>query len=78
MAYHKKLFEKYGGLRTDLGPQPDSEIRGEDSEFGFRLLAEGERDVMSLLRSFITPYRKIGCGKSTSWDGGLTKAAPNF
>lgn len=43
MAYQKKLFEKYGGFRTDLGPQPDSEIRGEDSEFGFRLLAEGER-----------------------------------
>ena len=34
--------------------------------------------VMSLLRSFITPYRKIGCGKSTSWHGGLTKAASEF
>jgi glucosyl-dolichyl phosphate glucuronosyltransferase len=43
MAYRKSIFEKYGGFRTDMGPRPDSEIRGEDVEFGRRLLAAGER-----------------------------------
>jgi glycosyltransferase involved in cell wall biosynthesis len=43
MAYLKKMFEKHGGFRTDLGPQPGSEIRGEDTEFGKRLIAAGER-----------------------------------
>jgi hypothetical protein len=42
MAFRKEMFEKYGSFRTDLGPQPGSEIRGEDSEFGDRLLAAGE------------------------------------
>jgi glycosyltransferase involved in cell wall biosynthesis len=43
MAFHKRMFEKYGGFRTDLGPRPGSEIRSEDTEFGRRLLAAGER-----------------------------------
>src|SRR5262249_53629231 len=43
MAFKKALFEKYGGFRTDLGPRPGSEIRGEDTEFGSRILAAGER-----------------------------------
>jgi glycosyltransferase involved in cell wall biosynthesis len=43
MAFRRGIFEKYGGFRTDLGPQPGSEIRSEDSEFGHRLLAAGER-----------------------------------
>ena len=43
MAFQKRVFEKYGNFRTDLGPRPDSEIRGEDTEFGRRLLAAGER-----------------------------------
>jgi glycosyltransferase involved in cell wall biosynthesis len=43
MAFRKKIFEKYGGFRTDLGPQPGSEIRNEDTEFGRRLLTAGER-----------------------------------
>jgi glycosyltransferase involved in cell wall biosynthesis len=42
MAFRKKIFEKYGLFRTDLGPQPGSEIRNEDTEFGRRLLAAGE------------------------------------
>ena len=42
MAFHKKMFEKHGGFRTDLGPQPGSEIRGEDSEFVSRLLLAAE------------------------------------
>jgi glycosyltransferase involved in cell wall biosynthesis len=43
MAFKRTIFEKHGGFRTDLGPRPGSEIRGEDSEFGNRLLAAGER-----------------------------------
>jgi len=43
MAFHRRMFEKYGTFRTDLGPRPNSEIRNEDTEFGSRLLAAGER-----------------------------------
>jgi len=42
MAFQRKLFDKYGGFRTDLGPCPGSEIRNEDTEFGRRLIAAGE------------------------------------
>jgi GT2 family glycosyltransferase len=43
MAFRKEMFAKYGTFRTDLGPRPGSEIRSEDTEFGSRLLAAGER-----------------------------------
>jgi glycosyltransferase involved in cell wall biosynthesis len=43
MAFHRRVFEKYGVFRTDLGLRPNSEIRNEDTEFGRRLLAAGER-----------------------------------
>lgn len=43
MAFRKEIFAKYGGFRTDMGPCPGSEIRNEDTEFGRRLLAAGER-----------------------------------
>jgi GT2 family glycosyltransferase len=43
MAFRKKMFEKYGGFRTDLGPTPGSEIRNEDTEFGRRVMEAGER-----------------------------------
>jgi GT2 family glycosyltransferase len=43
MAYQRKMFEKYGGFRVDLGPRPGSELRNEDTEFGRRLLTAGER-----------------------------------
>jgi glucosyl-dolichyl phosphate glucuronosyltransferase len=43
MAFRKEMFDKYGAFRADLGPQPGSEIRGEDTEFGRRLMAAGER-----------------------------------
>lgn len=39
MAFRAKVFAKVGGFRTDLGPRPGSEIRGEDTEFGMRVLA---------------------------------------
>jgi glycosyltransferase involved in cell wall biosynthesis len=43
MAFRKAMFEKYGGFRTDLGPNPANMIRSEDTEFGNRLLAAGEK-----------------------------------
>jgi glycosyltransferase involved in cell wall biosynthesis len=43
MAFRKSAFEKYGGFRLDLGPNPDGQVRNEVAEFGRRLLAAGER-----------------------------------
>lgn len=43
MAFRKSVFEKYGDFLVELGPRPGSEIRNEDTEFGARLLAAGER-----------------------------------
>jgi glycosyltransferase involved in cell wall biosynthesis len=45
MAFKKAMFEKHGAFRTDLGPSPDKDIPrpNEDTEFGNRLLAAGER-----------------------------------
>ena len=43
MAYRKGMFEKYGGFRPDLGRCGDSLLSNEDTEFGERLLAAGER-----------------------------------
>lgn len=43
MAYRKEMFTRYGGFRIDLGPRPGSELRNEDTEFGGRVLAGGER-----------------------------------
>lgn len=45
MAVLKRMFEKYGLYRTDLGPSPNSDIPrpNEDTEFGRRLMAGGEK-----------------------------------
>ncbi len=45
MAFRKDLFEKHGGFNTELGPSAGSAgpQKSEDSEFGERLLAAGER-----------------------------------
>ncbi len=43
MAYRRKMFEKYGSFREDLGPRPGNELRSEDTEFGRRLMAARER-----------------------------------
>lgn len=43
MAFRKEVFGRYGLFRTDLGPRPGSEIRHEDTEFGQRLMAGGQR-----------------------------------
>lgn len=45
MAFRKDMFEKYGLFRTDLGASPNRKVprSGEDTEFGRRLMAAGER-----------------------------------
>jgi glycosyltransferase involved in cell wall biosynthesis len=43
MAFRKSVFKKHGDFLVELGPRPGSEIRNEDTEFGARLLAAGER-----------------------------------
>ncbi len=43
MAFRREMFTRYGDFRCDLGPQPGSEIRSEDTEFGVRVLSGGER-----------------------------------
>jgi glucosyl-dolichyl phosphate glucuronosyltransferase len=43
MAFRRAMFDRYGYFRTDMGPGVGSEIRNEDTEFGRRLLAGGER-----------------------------------
>lgn len=43
MAFRKPMFEKYGGFRTDLGRTRSGLMSNEDTEFGCRLLAAGER-----------------------------------
>jgi glucosyl-dolichyl phosphate glucuronosyltransferase len=43
MAFRRSAFEKYGPFRTDLGPNPENLIRGEDSDFSWRLIRGGEK-----------------------------------
>jgi GT2 family glycosyltransferase len=43
MAFRREMFSKYGLFRSDLGPRPGSQIRCEDTEYGQRLMAAGER-----------------------------------
>ena len=45
MAYRKEMFGKYGLFRIDMGPSADRSIPrpNEDTEFGRRLMAAGER-----------------------------------
>jgi GT2 family glycosyltransferase len=43
MAFRKEMFKKHGGFRIDMGPTPTSQIRSEDTEFGRRLIRNGER-----------------------------------
>lgn len=43
MAFRSDVFVRYGEFRRDLGPQPGSEIRSEDTEFGLRVLLGGDR-----------------------------------
>jgi GT2 family glycosyltransferase len=43
MAFRREVFEQYGTFRVDIGRRPGTILGSEDSEFGERLLAAGER-----------------------------------
>jgi glucosyl-dolichyl phosphate glucuronosyltransferase len=43
MAFRTEMFKKYGGFRTDLGRCSNDLMSNEDTEFGRRLIAGGER-----------------------------------
>jgi glucosyl-dolichyl phosphate glucuronosyltransferase len=45
MAFRREMFERYGSFRVDLGASPNPDIPRvyEDTEFGRRLMAAGER-----------------------------------
>lgn len=43
MAFRKSMFDKYGAFRVELGRCGKNLLSGEDTEFGKRLMAAGER-----------------------------------
>lgn len=43
MAFRHQVFQKHGNFRSDLGRCGGNLLSGEDTEFGDRLLAQGER-----------------------------------
>ena len=43
MAFKRGAFDRHGFFRTDLGPGAGCYLPGQDTEFGRRLLAAGER-----------------------------------
>jgi glucosyl-dolichyl phosphate glucuronosyltransferase len=60
MAFRREMFSRYGDFRRDLGPQPGSEIRSEDTEFGARVLRGGERlwyEPAALVHHSVSPSR---------------------
>jgi glycosyltransferase involved in cell wall biosynthesis len=78
MAFLRKMFEEYGGFRTDLGPRPGSEIRNEDTEFGQRLLNAGEQlryEPSAVVYHSVTPNRLTKKYFQTWW---FDKARADF
>ncbi|MGO8746029.1 MAG: glycosyltransferase family 2 protein [Thermoguttaceae bacterium] len=43
MAFHRSVFDRYEGFRTDFGPYGRTPVAGEDTEFCERLMKSGER-----------------------------------
>lgn len=42
-AWRRSVFARFGGYRTDLGPGGATAPLGEDTEFGLRVMTQGER-----------------------------------
>jgi glucosyl-dolichyl phosphate glucuronosyltransferase len=60
MAFRREVFEKYGVFRTDLGRSGSNLLSNEDTEFGRRLLAGGERlryEPSAVMRHPVTDNR---------------------
>ncbi len=78
MAFRRRMFEKYGLFRTDLGPSPNREIPrpNEDTEFGRRLIAAEERLVLRTVGSSASPCAAGASHKENIfWLGGSTMGA---
>jgi glucosyl-dolichyl phosphate glucuronosyltransferase len=60
MAFRRSMFAKYGGFRIDLGRNAKDRIGGEDTEFGRRLMAAGERlgyEPTAIVHHLVAPER---------------------
>ncbi len=62
MAFRRTVFERHGGFRTDLGPglRAGAPQKSEDSDFGNRLLAAGERlryEPSAVVYHAVPPHR---------------------
>lgn len=71
MAFRKSVIEKYGGIRTDLGPCSGSDRpqKSEDCEFGNRLLLAGERFVYrpNAIVYHLVPPERLKKGYFLQW-----------
>jgi glucosyl-dolichyl phosphate glucuronosyltransferase len=69
MAFRREVFERNGCFRTDLGPRPGTEIRGEDTEFGSRVLSAGEplRYEPSAVVYHAIPEHRLQRGYFLNW-----------
>ena len=69
MAFRKDVFDKHGMFRTDLGRCGQSLLSSEDTEFGRRLLAAGDRlryEPSAVTFHPVEPYR-IRRGYFLAW-----------
>jgi glucosyl-dolichyl phosphate glucuronosyltransferase len=60
MAFRRSMFAKYGGFRIDLGRDGKDNIGSEDTEFGRRLMAAGERlgyEPTAIVHHLVAPER---------------------
>lgn len=69
MGFRRSAFERYGLFRTDIGPGAGRYLPGQDTEFGRRLLAAGERLAWApdaVVRHVLQP-RKMTKAYIASW-----------
>lgn len=60
MAFRRSIFAKYGGFRIDLGPTANDKVCSDDTEFGRRLMAAGERlgyEPTAIVHHLVVPQR---------------------
>lgn len=58
MAFRRKVFDKYGLFREDLGPNPTNLVRGEDTEFCSRLIRGKEKIVYAPMALVFHPVEE--------------------
>lgn len=76
MAFLKQMFEAYGGFRADLGYSGNNVMTNDDTEFGRRLLNDGQRlryEPAALVHHFV-PTHRIQKGYLLRWWFGKGRA----